>query len=188
MPKVPDAGKDSMESQSLQPTLMQAQKALETALDEACGVDRKQVDTGELIRIGETLAVASSAAKEAVSVRLRLRSERVKKKQSAAKPAVASDADQPIAHRIFEDIRGKRWHAFAVQSSATAAVSVALPDSFRQGWLVFESSDELRRVAPIPERWDELSADDLRQLCHRAEASPRRTIPVQGEQGVEPST
>ena len=165
-----------MESQSLQPTLMQAQKALETALDEACGVDLKQVDTGELIRIEETLALASSAAKAAVSVRLRLRSERVKKKQSAAKPAVASDADKPIGHRIFEDIRGKRWHAFAVQSSTTAD-RAALPDSFRQGWLVFESHDELRRIAPIPEKWDELSTDDLRLLCHKAEASPRRTGP-----------
>ena len=180
-----------MESQSLQPTLMQAQKALETALDEACGIDLKQVDTGELIRIEETLAVASSAAKEAVSVRLRLRSERMKGKQSAAKTvvgSVTSDADKPIAHRIFEDIRGKRWHAFAVQSSPATTARGALPDSFRQGWLVFESSDEMRRVAPIPELWEELSTDDLRLLCHRAQASPRRTIKFEGEQGGESST
>jgi hypothetical protein len=42
-----------------QAALKQAQKAFETALDEACGVDLKQVDTGELIRIEETLALAS---------------------------------------------------------------------------------------------------------------------------------
>lgn len=172
----------SMESQPLQPTLAQAQKALETALDEACGVDLKKIDTGELIRIEETLTMATDAAKEAVSVRLRLRSERVKRKQSAVKPAPATDADKTIGHRIFEDIRGKRWHAFAVQSSPTTAERAALPDSFRQGWLVFESSDELRRVAPIPERWEELSTDDLRELCYRAESSPRRTGPLEGEQ------
>lgn len=176
----------SMESQPLQPTLAQAQKALETALDEACGVDLKKVDTGELIRIEETLSIASEAAKEAVSVRLRLRSERVKKKQGAVKPAAAADTDKPVAHRVFEDIRGKRWHAFAVQSSPTTAERSALPDSFRQGWLVFESVDELRRVAPIPERWEELTTDDLRQLCHQAESAPRRTGPLEDRAADSP--
>jgi len=51
---------------------------------------------------------------------------------------------------------------------------------------VFESSDEMRRVAPIPERWEELSADDLRMLCHRAQASPRRMGPAE-ERGTDKS-
>jgi hypothetical protein len=165
-----------MEAQPLQPTLAQAQQALETALTEACGIDLKQVDTGELIRIEETLSEASAAAKAAVSVRLRLRSERVKRTE-AGQAAVAPDSgdDASIGHRVFEDIRGKRWHAFAVQGSPATVERASLPDSFKHGWLVFECPDEIRRVAPIPERWDELSTDELQKLCHSAEASPRRT-------------
>jgi hypothetical protein len=36
----------------------------------------KQVNTGELIKIEETLAIAAAAAKEAVSVRRRMRKDR----------------------------------------------------------------------------------------------------------------
>jgi hypothetical protein len=159
-----------MESEPLQPQLQQAQKALEIALDEACGVDLSEVDTGELIRIEETLASASKAAKDAVSVRLRLRSQRIREKR----PGPEAPSDAALTHRVFDDIRGKRWHAYAVQNS-TGTERAALPESFRQGWLVFEAADELRRVAPIPENWDQLSIEDLRQLCHKAASSPRRT-------------
>jgi hypothetical protein len=72
------------DDESLQPKLERAQKALETALEEACGVDVRDVDTLELIHIDETLAVASQAAKEAVSVRLKLRMERLRKENGEA--------------------------------------------------------------------------------------------------------
>ena len=159
-----------METGSLQPALDEAQKALKLALDEACSVDLSEVDTGELIRIEETLANASQAAKDAVSLRLKRRARR------GAKPQVEPE---PITHRVFDDIRGKRWHTFAVQSSEATVERAGLPEAFRQGWLVFESSDEVRRVAPIPEKWAELSIDELRQLCFSAAGAPRR-IGVRG--------
>jgi hypothetical protein len=160
-----------MENGTLQPALDQAQKALETALDEACRVDLSKVDTGELIRIEETLANASRAAKDAVSLRLKRRAGRSAKPQ--AEP-------EPITHRVFDDIRGKRWHTFAVHSSEATVERAGLPDAFRHGWLVFESNDEVRRVAPIPDKWEELSIDDLRQLCFSAAGAPRR-IGVRGD-------
>ncbi|MGH7637811.1 MAG: hypothetical protein ACREOK_09165 [Gemmatimonadaceae bacterium] len=55
-----------MEMEPLQPALDKAQKALEVALEEACGLDLSKVDTGELIRIEETLVSAHRAAKDAV--------------------------------------------------------------------------------------------------------------------------
>jgi len=62
-----------MHRDSLEPKLALAQQKLDTALEEACGVDVHKANTGELIRIEETLALAAEAAKEVVSVRLRRR-------------------------------------------------------------------------------------------------------------------
>jgi hypothetical protein len=60
----------------LQPTLERAESRLKSALDEACQTDVERVNTGELIRVEEVLAIANEAAKEAVSVRRRLRGQK----------------------------------------------------------------------------------------------------------------
>jgi hypothetical protein len=172
----------STDSDSLQPKLDEAHKKLETALDEACADDVKEADTGELIRIEETLAAASKAAKEAVSIRLRRRQERSKSTDEApeeppadtaapAAPAAPEEVSVDNPHRVFEDIRGIRWHAFAVHPSSERS---ALPEPYRAGWLAFESENEMRRVAPIPSNWKEVSVDELRELCHKAEVAPKR--------------
>jgi hypothetical protein len=161
-----------MESESLQPQLDLAQKTLEQALAEACGIDLHDIDTGELIRIEETLATASKAAKDAVSVRLKLRARR---KQS---PARAPDMERRATQRIFDDIRGKRWRVYAVHPTHSTPERVALPEAFRDGWLSFETADETRRVAPIPVGWEELAIDELRQLCHKAPSTPKRINPA----------
>jgi hypothetical protein len=62
-----------MRRDPLEPKLTQAQQTLDRALEEACAVDVSKADTGEMIRIEETLAIAAEAAKEVVSVRLRRR-------------------------------------------------------------------------------------------------------------------
>jgi hypothetical protein len=169
----------STDSDSLQPKLDEAHRKLETALDEACADDVLEADTGELIRIEETLATASKAAKEAVSIRLRRRQERsqstgegtTEPAPDAAAAPVAEGAAVDSPHRVFEDIRGIRWHAFAVYPSTERS---ALPEPYRAGWLAFESEKEMRRVAPIPSKWRELSVDALRELCLKAEVAPKR--------------
>ena len=167
-----------MEGEVLQPHLEHAQKALETALDEACGVDLKKVNTDELIRIEETLATATKAAKEVVSIRLRRRQQRGGKPRQAEPTervqGPAADVLPGIRQRIFDDFRGKRWRVFAVYPTTSTIDPAALPAAFREGWLSFESEDEKRRIAPIPEGWEELSTEELRLLCHRARKAPKR--------------
>ena len=186
-----------MEREPLDPQIKEAQKELKSALDEACSSDVEEVDTGELIRIEESLAVASKAAKQAVSLRLKRRNERAQGTGSAADRA--SEGDSPdtsesedsgkqgvglahieATHRVFDDYRGKRWHAFAVHPSAATAERSSLPESYRHGWLSFEASDEMRRVAPIPDRWESLSIDDLRHLCAGAAPTPKRINALEG--------
>jgi hypothetical protein len=76
--------------------LEQAENRLEAALGEVCedtsvtGVRRP--NTGELIRIDETLALASEAAKQAISLRRRLRSN-AKSRQAERDSPPADRAD-----------------------------------------------------------------------------------------------
>ena len=161
---------------SLEPQLTEAKQTLETALGEACTADIENANTGELIRIEETLAVANEAAKEAVSIRLRMRRERGSAKRKGGDPR---QPDNAIPHRVFDDDQDIRWHVFAVRRASDSLERAQLPEAYRTGWLVFESANELRRLAPIPEHWEDLSVGELRQLCQDAAAAPRRTPPLE---------
>jgi hypothetical protein len=167
-----DTAKATMDAEQLQPRLDEAEKAMKAAIEEACDQDLTEVDTGELIGLEEMLTNASEAAKAAVSIRLKRRSEVARSgKQEKADP---SDVDAPpMAHRVFSDAHGQEWHAFSVQGSQETAART-LPEAYRQGWLVFESTNEVRRIAPIPEGWVKLSDEELRVLCRKATSAPRR--------------
>ena len=174
----------------LQPTLERAESRLKSALDEACQTDVERVNTGELIRVEEVLAIANEAAKEAVSVRRRLRGQ--KRGASRRTPAPATpqpsvrDATDPSGVSIpgdqsrmreVSDGDRVRWTVFAVYpdspGKATGRHSV-VREPYRQGWLAFTSTTETRRLAPIPEGWLTASEAELVVLCKRAELAPRR--------------
>ena len=58
----------------LRPQLHRVQETLQDSLDEVCDAPPVgQVNTGELIKMEESLAIAVEAAKEAVSIRRKLR-------------------------------------------------------------------------------------------------------------------
>ena len=64
-------------SQPLRPQLDKIEDTIEQSLDEVCSSPSvKQINTGELIKIEETLAIAAEAAKDAVSLRRRMRRDR----------------------------------------------------------------------------------------------------------------
>ena len=51
---------------------------------------------------------------------------------------------------------------------------IALPPRLAHGWVAFEHADERRRVAPIPDGWDQLPEGALRDLWRQAEHLPPR--------------
>jgi hypothetical protein len=60
----------------LRPQLVEQELELEAALEEVCvdpSIEKRSTD--ELIRIEETLAIASDAAKQAISLRKRIRAD-----------------------------------------------------------------------------------------------------------------
>lgn len=68
-----------------------------------------------------------------------------------------------MAIRVFMDDRGRSWRVWEVRPlSGTVLLGAA-------GWLCFESAEERRRLASIPQGWEELEDEVLRELCRRAE-------------------
>jgi hypothetical protein len=166
---------ESSQFDPLRPDFREAAETLEQALSEACASKAaNEADTGELIRVEEMLALASDAARRAILIRRRARTEA----ESAAGLADTADrapGEMPATHRLFDDARGVRWDVWAVYPEARPSQLAALPATFQTGWLVFESAGEKRRLSPIPSDWQSLPAGELERLCEHADVAPRRT-------------
>ena len=66
----------------------------------------------------------------------------------------------------FTDRAGRQWRVW--HTMPTAEVVAVLPDDWKAGWLTFESGEEKRRLAPVPEGWDRLRPERLELLCRVA--------------------
>jgi hypothetical protein len=170
-----------MESQPSGPMEMELQQATETlqsALADACAAEITGANTGELIRVEEVLAIAGEAAKKAVSIRRRRRRDTgdpVAARVGRGRAPSRSVADAATVHREFLDAAGSRWDAFAVHPSEEISSRARLPDPYRSGWLSFASGDDRRRLSPVPDDWELLSEEGLRDLCARADPVKRRS-------------
>jgi hypothetical protein len=79
--------------------------------------------------------------------------------------------------RQFTDEAGTRWDLFEVSSETLSAGRPDfLPAAFKQGWLVFDSGLERRRLAPIPAEWSTFSATALRALLASSEPVGARRV------------
>jgi hypothetical protein len=71
--------------------------------------------------------------------------------------------------RHFRDAAGIEWQVFLTERSPEASRrDHHLPEAFRAGWLVFESSAEKRRLGPVPAEWESLTDAELAAYCARA--------------------
>jgi hypothetical protein len=77
--------------------------------------------------------------------------------------------------RQFRDAAGVEWQVYQTERTVAAERrrDHLLPAAYREGWLVFESAREKRRLAPVPAGWSELSDDALAALCAKAAVQPR---------------
>jgi hypothetical protein len=85
------------------------------------------------------------------------------------------------AYRQFTHSSGSVWRVYRVEPQSVSPTLARLRESMtgvgaerRRPWLLFESSaGERRRLAPVPERWDESCTDaDLADWCEAAERIP----------------
>lgn len=90
-----------------------------------------------------------------------------------------------MSHRAFRDSSSVEWEVWEVRPTlldrpvfdrraeprdgAPRTEEWLLPKAgMSQGWLLFESSTEKRRLVPIPEDWSEMSEEQLELLCGQA--------------------
>jgi hypothetical protein len=85
--------------------------------------------------------------------------------------------------RGFTDSTGVEWRVWevfpsraSVATSPKAVSRTSLKETaYANGWLCFESTEEKRRLAPIPAGWEMGSLTDIEQLCGQATRVPRRS-------------
>ncbi len=190
-----DGTMDAPEQNPLHPMLETAQSELQGRLEEACAHDVSKESTGELMRLEDALLDAARAAKQAVSLRRRIRtvSEEHEVPDAAAPGSVTEpkgasrkppmdvgdhdaheslESHERVGMREFRDERGVEWRAWAVTPlPGRGARLTAQLGEFRDGWLAFETSDghQRRRLREYPGEWAELPLDQLPELLARAE-------------------
>ena len=80
--------------------------------------------------------------------------------------------------RHFRDKAGVEWQVFlTARGSDAVSREHFLPEAYREGWLVFESVQEKRRLAPVPANWESLPNEALAALCAKASPQLPRTRP-----------
>jgi len=76
--------------------------------------------------------------------------------------------------REFTDKNGTAWRVWDVDPKSPKAP--VIKDLRRvaggQGWLVFDSPVERRRLTPIPAGWDSTDPEKLAALCEKAQVVP----------------
>ena len=86
-----------------------------------------------------------------------------------------------MAVRDFVDVKGVKWKVWPVTPSLIRPKTAAedyLGD-YGDGWLVFESNLERRRLAQFPANWDTLSDSGLLQLLKSAAIVTVRKTPAE---------
>ncbi len=80
-----------------------------------------------------------------------------------------------MASRNFADQSGVNWHVWNTVPVSGAVIN----PGFEKGWLTFEAETGLlRRLAPVPEGWEDLPTERLLQLLEKSKAVPRHTGPM----------
>jgi hypothetical protein len=75
-----------------------------------------------------------------------------------------------MSYREVRDERGRLWQ---VWNTVPTSVAGALAEGFAEGWLTFECDVEKRRLAPLPNGWEDLPENRLLELLELAQPVQR---------------
>lgn len=78
-----------------------------------------------------------------------------------------------MAHREFRDAAGVRWEVWDVVPGAVTGTPLVAPrEDLAEGWLVFRSATERRRLFQRPLGWERYNDEQLSFLCGFAVPAP----------------
>ena len=75
---------------------------------------------------------------------------------------------------LFKDSRGVEWLVTEISDPALRSIPterLRMPE-FQSGWLLFQSDDTKKRLAPFPDDWRSFGPEELERLCARAKIAP----------------
>lgn len=85
---------------------------------------------------------------------------------------------------LFKDSRGVEWLVTEISDPALRSIPterLRMPE-FQAGWLLFQSDNTKKRLAPFPDDWRSLGPAELERLCSRAKMAPSLNRPsITGE-------
>lgn len=85
--------------------------------------------------------------------------------------------------RSFRDETGVEWEVREISDPTLSVVPRRLlrHPAFGDGWLLFTSDGERRRLAPYPADWHALSERELCSWCRKAQLAPRARYQVESD-------
>jgi len=83
-------------------------------------------------------------------------------------------ADRRAADGAAQSVPLHRVERRGTERRRTTAIRAAVTSGYERGWLSFQSSEEKRRLAPVPAGWESCSTERLELLCRMAHAVPLR--------------
>jgi hypothetical protein len=76
-----------------------------------------------------------------------------------------------MAYREFTDSKGIAWRVW----STVPEGRTVLNSEYERGWLTFDSGQELRRLVPIPNSWEDAPTERLELMCRAATKASRQS-------------
>jgi hypothetical protein len=84
----------------------------------------------------------------------------------------------------FLDSNGVTWRVWNTVPTSRASRS----GEFEGGWLTFESTAGLKRLAPVPPNWETSTSDRLELMCRAAVEVLRRTRDPEARADADPES
>jgi hypothetical protein len=79
-----------------------------------------------------------------------------------------------MSSRQFTDSQGTKWRVWSTVPSPASLLSA----EYARGWLTFDSATSRKRLAPIPNGWENTGTDRLELMCRAAEEVAIHTGPI----------
>ena len=83
-------------------------------------------------------------------------------------------ADRRVSSGALPPSLSPRVERRSVERRRVSALRATVSSGYEQGWLTFESAGEKRRLAPVPQGWQDFSLERLELLCRLAQPVEQR--------------